>query len=734
MRRAATRWIIAVLSVIVLSTGLAAERAQLEHALPEDTLVLLSCRDLRGSWQGFQKTAIYKIWEEPEVQEFLRPVVQRIQQEIEKARTRSAEQGGPAAAAAGLLDVVPGHVAIAVLPPLPERQQPIPEVAVLVEAHEGVDRIRALLDIGIQMAAGRAGATPGEPFTHRGVEINQIVRPPATICYGFDGQRLVLTTSRQTMTRVLDGLRQPPADNLAAAPVLDSVARRLGRPRETTLMLNIDSIFRSYEPMLQGMAPPQVMQTLQALYVKDIKSLVVASAIEPPGIREVVCIRAPGERRGLAKLLAQPTGRKELLRHVPRDALMCVGSKMDVARTYATILDLVQEVHPPAHDQLLGQITAVNNEFGFSLREDLIEALGDEAGLYYRFPAELGLMFGVKDPEGIGRVLGSILGRAAAESSPRWREGEAGLSSVAFGEHTVHYAPIKADEIVLWPAYALTADTCVVALNPQTVKSVLARMDGEGGPSILDSPRFSEAAGRIPDRHVSLSYADLPAMVEPAYDVAALVVQWASDEHDMREPIRELGLDLGRLPRKEVIARHLFPAIECCTVDETGLWTESYSPFGSRGGLFNLLGTGSGMLLPALAKARQQARQVTSLSNLKQLGLALHMYAADQKGALPSREQFPEALDPYVGDGRQLFYYPDRSDAVAGYPDNIDYEYDPGLRGKLAEIDNPSRTPLMWEKRSFAGDGSRAVLFVDGHVERLDRRSFRELMREHQEE
>jgi hypothetical protein len=275
-------------------------------------------------------------------------------------------------------------------------------------------------------------------------------------------------------------------------------------------------------------------------------------------------------------------------------------------------------------------------------------------------------------------------------------------------------------------------NTCVVALNPQTVKSVLARMGGDGGPSILDSPRFARAADRVSQRHVSISYADLSAMVEPAYNVAALVLQWASDERDMREPLRELGLDMGKLPRKEVIARHLFPAIECCSVDESGLWTESYSPFGARGSLVNVLTTGSGLVLPAIARARRQARQAASMSNLKQFGMAHMMYAQDHNKLVP-KDQFPVALEPYLGENKQIFYHPSRRDAVPGYPNNIDYEYASDLPEKLAEIENPSQTPLMWEKRSFARDGSRVVLFADAHVEKVDRRRFREMMRKREE-
>ena len=43
----------------------------------------------------------------------------------------------------------------------------------------------------------------------------------------------------------------------------------------------------------------------------------------------------------------------------------------------------------------------------------------------------------------------------------------------------------------------------------------------------------------------------------------------------------------------------------------------------------------AGMLLPALAKARSKARQASCTSNVKQIGLAILMYADDSNGQLP---------------------------------------------------------------------------------------------------
>jgi prepilin-type N-terminal cleavage/methylation domain-containing protein len=55
----------------------------------------------------------------------------------------------------------------------------------------------------------------------------------------------------------------------------------------------------------------------------------------------------------------------------------------------------------------------------------------------------------------------------------------------------------------------------------------------------------------------------------------------------------------------------------------------------------------AGMLLPALAKAKEKARRTSCLSNVKQIALAMMMYVDDHQGKYPPRFPAPEAGPAY---------------------------------------------------------------------------------------
>ena len=121
------------------------------------------------------------------------------------------------------------------------------------------------------------------------------------------------------------------------------------------------------------------------------------------------------------------------------------------------------------------------------------------------------------------------------------------------------------------------------------------------------------------------------------------------------------------------------------------------------------------MLLPALSKARDKAREIACVSNLKQITLAIVMYENDNNGRLPSIEALP-ILKEYVGDdktmqcpsgGEYIFF-------VNGAKDDL--------------IQRPSRTVLAICPNHHPS--GRAVGFADGHVETVSEENLNQALEE----
>jgi prepilin-type processing-associated H-X9-DG protein len=248
-------------------------------------------------------------------------------------------------------------------------------------------------------------------------------------------------------------------------------------------------------------------------------------------------------------------------------------------------------------------------------------------------------------------------------------------------------------------------------------------------PSILEQPAYQVVMKRLGDHPAgTVEFCNLPVTAPDSYANLLMLSRLYLGGADM------LGVHPPAMviPPLSKIVPELSPCGGISWTDSMGLHMKSICPFpgseliaSSDVGSTAMVGEAAIMtsvMLPALGKSRDAAKRAVSMSNERQLGLGLIMYANDHQGKLPDDVG---AVLPYVRTPK-LFISPSKTAAIPAnfdamtkddkekwINDNTDYEYlgkGLGIRGTASRI-------LLYEKDGAHQPRGMNLLFGDGHVE-----------------
>ena len=146
------------------------------------------------------------------------------------------------------------------------------------------------------------------------------------------------------------------------------------------------------------------------------------------------------------------------------------------------------------------------------------------------------------------------------------------------------------------------------------------------------------------------------------------------------------------------------------------------------------------LLMPALSRAKGKANDTKCISNLRQIGIALTIYADEYQGKLPFAERRPtnpvnptnvlprivDVLSNYVAGTMVIFRCPrDRFGFFEKEGSSYEWNYQANgqpivLPGTIAGIPRPAvKARLMYDYENFhpgRTNGTKNVLHGDGHV------------------
>lgn len=182
-----------------------------------------------------------------------------------------------------------------------------------------------------------------------------------------------------------------------------------------------------------------------------------------------------------------------------------------------------------------------------------------------------------------------------------------------------------------------------------------------------------------------------------------------------------------------------------------------------------IIGILASMLLPALSKARETARNITCTSQLKSLGLIFNMYSNDYNNYLvPPRYNRPSGIGgmwaqllvsdiDFIPSSSKLLECPSRPSSKATFSAGTSSSYDYGITyyianipagdvwGRLDKVKQPEKTGYLFEGESYQitlanlqlpqfnknkwrhggnlwSNARTNTLFIDAHVENLGSR------------
>ena len=401
-------------------------------------------------------------------------------------------------------------------------------------------------------------------------------------------------------------------------------------------------------------------------------------------------------------------------------AINAAGVNCDVAGVYDTTMRAIKAAVPKdIYDEIQENIASFESEAQIELRKGLLENLAGPV-VFYSLPA--GVMIDVpsggavviakpRDARALEKTL-AALGKYAAGHSGGMLQVSSHVQSDGRTYYNWVIAPLAMMQVL--PCWTIVNDHLVVASNTALCSTAVKQV-GSTGPakkSIRGTEGFKKATAKLPKDLVLLSYTDTKVQ----FNQMMIKVQqfWPM----LTMVAAKAGVNLPvMLPSVGDIVKDMGPTCQYCWFDAEGLRSRYQGP-GFEAGVATVAPIGAAVLMPALHKARTQAKQTVSRTNMHQIALVLKMYSDDHDG------NFPKTLveaKPYYHDER-LLESPLKPKGFAG----PSYIY---IAHKTPNIKSAGRYIVIYENPEYSADKINA-LFLDYSVRMMGQKEFLETLEE----
>jgi len=692
------------ISFVVSSEAFAAgsPAEELTRVLPDDVLGFVATSGGESLKVGFEKSILGRMWNDPALLAFVKSIEKEV---LPKILQEINDPDAPRIIEDGL-----GYAKLAL-------SRPIVVGAARKQGGEGPPVFGfAILNAGARKAEIASALGELESLADEGDIVDVTVgavkmRGPkdaddVPLYWGWVGDYLVVAVndSDGLAVKYLSAPRTATSEYFKTVPGTDDAV---------VVHYDIQAITGIVTALAQSQGSPvpvgPVMTVLKELGLNNIRAITARAGFAGPDVISNSLVEMPAPRTGLFASL-KPIDIKAF-DMVDAGAMNAAAVNCDLGGVYDTVLGAVKTVAGEDFAEVEQGIAAVESQLKFKVRRGLLESLSGEMVFYsltsgVSTQSPMGgfvLIAGLKDTKLWEDTFTAIGEFAAAKSG-----GMVQVGSQEQGGRTVHtWAVVPLAMAQIMPTWTLVGDKVVIGSSPVICTRAIEQIES-GTKSIRSTEGFRTATAELPSNLISLRYSN--SELQFTQLMTALQQFWPMAT--MAAANAELKLPMI-LPNLSHIAQDMSSSCRYSWFDDRGLRCRYRGP-GIEPSLGGVAGValGLGVAMPAMARARQQARHAVSMSNMKQIGLVLMMYADEQQGKLPGRiEQARE----YYGNSKIL-----RSPLKPVDFEGPSYIY---VEGHSLSAESPARQIVVYENPEYLRD-KITVLFLDGHVERMTRDGF----------
>lgn len=590
-----------VMGVAMPTTARAAEEGEItppiiSELLPEHTLGLVMAEDIGHSFEIFEETELYKMWQEDEMQEFLEPIKAK-SNEIFKTLEVMAK-----ISLSDFTDAFNGQLAFAFVGiHLPEEDDPTPELALLAEITNR-DAANRLLD---RFAEAVEGQVKLKRFRLGLMDIGKLrnENDPVELNYVLTNDSFVVTLSAdpKLFKDILGKLKNRGENALSGDATFLKAIETAGTSRDFFAYLNveglIDTIFDVAENQgeLRKKDEKLARKILKAVGISDLKWAHIAEAIEPPGFKTAMHLGFGSKMDGVFKLLSQKPVADKLLEIIPETASM-MAYKLHTNKLMGIVRSIVKAVEPDALANIESTM-AIPAAMGINIEQGILEGLGGEGviiTLQQKNPA-LNPMASMPPIASVNLIKNDEKFSPAYNTMMMMLQGILSQQKVTVttplgkaGNKIYVFSHPQMQMVQIAPAITVYEGHLVIALKQEVLEEVCSFITDGPEKKLVDSKDFKEIkerAGVEPGSFASFSQKpraeDLNLVLNTLKGLGPMLLARAGSMRELRAYNELLqSINFMKLPTTDALTPHSLANYSSLEVDDKNISLVGYAPIG----------------------------------------------------------------------------------------------------------------------------------------------------------